>query len=88
MCAHQAYQQLLRVPAPLADDVVIQFCRSSGAGGQNVNKVNTKVDMRFNLDKATWLDWEVREAVERMEKGRVNKEGEIVITSQRTRSQM
>lgn len=47
------------------DDVIVQFVRSSGAGGQNVNKVSTKVDMRFNVRKAPWLEDDVKEAVER-----------------------
>jgi protein subunit release factor B len=73
--------------AMFVDDVTIQFARSSGAGGQNVNKVNTKVDMRLNLT-VDWLDEEVADAVRRMQKKRINKDGELVIMSQRTRSQL
>ena len=52
-----------------------------------MNKVNTKVDMRIHLDSTSWVADEVIEAIKRMERNRVNKDGEMVITSQRTRSQ-
>ncbi|KDD75567.1 hypothetical protein H632_c614p0 [Helicosporidium sp. ATCC 50920] len=69
------------------EDVHVQFARSSGAGGQHVNKVSTKVDMRLKLSSASWLHPAVKEVLRKMEKGRINKDDELVVTSQRTRSQ-
>jgi peptidyl-tRNA hydrolase ICT1 len=46
-----------------ADDVDFAFARSSGSGGQNVNKVSTKVDMRLDLGKASWIPLEIREQI-------------------------
>lgn len=42
------------------DKVQITYSGSSGPGGQNVNCVNTKVDLRFQVDSATWLSEEIR----------------------------
>jgi peptidyl-tRNA hydrolase ICT1 len=80
-------------PRPITrDDVAIQFARSSGAGGQNVNKVNTKVDMRLRLSGASsaagFLDRQIIAALRVRQKNRINGSDELVVTSQRTRSQL
>jgi peptidyl-tRNA hydrolase ICT1 len=52
-----------------------------------VNKVSTKADMRFNVLDAEWLPEEVRMALLDMEANRVNSVGELVVQSDRTRTQ-
>ncbi|KAK1560424.1 hypothetical protein Q3G72_026550 [Acer saccharum] len=75
------------VPQITIDHVTVSFARSGGPGGQNVNKVNTKVDMRFNVQNAYWLSDRIRERIMQLEKNRINKDGEIVISSTKTRTQ-
>lgn len=62
--------------------------RSSGPGGQNVNKVNTKVELRFDVKNSSVLSEEEKNLLLVKLKTRINNEGILIITSQEDRSQL
>lgn len=62
--------------------------RSSGPGGQNVNKVNTKVEIRFNVQLSDSLSVKEKELICRNLKNRINSSGELVVKSQSERTQL
>ncbi|XP_042303258.1 peptidyl-tRNA hydrolase ICT1, mitochondrial [Sceloporus undulatus] len=76
------------VPDIPVDRVSISYCRSGGPGGQNVNKVNTKAEVRFHLASADWIAEDVREKMAVMQKNKINKLGELIVTSEMSRYQM
>jgi ribosome-associated protein len=68
-------------------DVALSFVRSSGPGGQNVNKVASAVQLRFNVRHSPSLPGGVRARLERLAGRRLTLEGVLVITAQRHRTQ-
>jgi len=61
--------------------------RSSGPGGQHVNKVSTKVELRFDVMNSSLLSPEEKELILEKLSNRINQEGELVLVYQRSRSQ-
>ncbi|MEK7540481.1 MAG: alternative ribosome rescue aminoacyl-tRNA hydrolase ArfB [Patescibacteria group bacterium] len=69
-------------------ELQIDFVRASGAGGQNVNKVSTKVQLRWNVDQSPIFSPEEKAKIKVFLANRINEEGEVVMSSQETRSQL
>lgn len=73
---------LLSVPL---DEIRFSFARSSGPGGQNVNKVNTKAVLRWSVVDNRSLPEAVRERFIQAYQSRLTKEGELVLHGERYR---
>jgi ribosome-associated protein len=69
------------------NEIEESFVRASGPGGQNVNKVSSAVQLRFDLSGSRSLPEEVRERLARLAGRRLTRDGVIVIIAQRHRTQ-
>ena len=70
------------------NEFVYSASRSSGPGGQNINKVNTKVELRFSILIRNYSLDDEKELIFRKLKNKINKEGELVLSSQSERTQL
>jgi len=71
-----------------SSEVRFKASRSAGPGGQNVNKVNTKVELRFNVSQSLLLTDEEKSTLLSKLKNKINKDGELILTSGQSRSQL
>ena len=70
------------------NELEIKFVRSSGPGGQNVNRRETKVQVRWNINKSQIFTEEQKEQIRERLKGKITKENDIIVESNKTRYQL
>ena len=70
------------------NEFVFQASRSGGPGGQNVNKVSTKVELRFNVANSALLSDDEKAIISAKLINKINNLGELILVSQTDRSQL
>ncbi len=61
--------------------------KSQGPGGQNVNKVNSKAELRLDLERATWIHPIVKDSLVKKNHTKINQDGQLIIATDMHRSQ-
>lgn len=69
-------------------ELIFSFARSSGPGGQNVNKTETKATLRWDVSRSPSIPADVRARFVRTFATRITTDGELVISSQRHRDRL
>lgn len=81
---------MIRITPQIAieeDEIQLEFIRASGPGGQNVNKVSTAVQLRFDVAHSPSLPEGVRRRLARLAGRRMTKEGMLILKAYRFRTQ-
>jgi ribosome-associated protein len=79
--------EIVNVP-DLSSEFIFQTSRSSGPGGQNVNKVNSKVELRFHIQNSTILTEIQKELLLAKLATKISSDGFLIVISQKDRSQL
>ncbi|EAS02370.1 peptidyl-tRNA hydrolase (macronuclear) [Tetrahymena thermophila SB210] len=65
----------------------IRYSKSSGAGGQHINKTNSKAEIRFNIDTAKWIEDDVKKRLKSQYQQHINQDNYLILQCQTGRDQ-
>ncbi|KAI9205098.1 uncharacterized protein BJ171DRAFT_567722 [Polychytrium aggregatum] len=85
---HRIADMVQRMGLRVGHKLYISFVKASGPGGQNVNKISSKADLRIDLEEIDWLPPGVVAKLKEQNINRLNKSGQMIFTSDRHRTQM